>query len=126
MASWVKEEIVSGPFDSCPVYATVNSLQTAPKPTGAVRIIVNSSVPRGKSVNDCLKDKNMYPAFMGGIKELLVALNYCGRGAELCKVDWVNAYKHFWVKEKQIKYQWMKFLEKFFVELCLCLIEGRD
>ena len=75
------------PFKTAPEKATVCSLQTKPKPKGDTRIIVNSSCPKGKSVYDCI-DKNKYPAYMGGIKEFIVALNFCGHQAKICKVDW--------------------------------------
>ena len=87
LGSWVKAGIAAGPFKTAPEKATVCSLQTKPKPTGATRIIVNSSSPKGTSVNDCI-DKNKYPAYMGGIREFIVALNFCGREAKMCKVDW--------------------------------------
>ena len=87
LGTWIKAGITAGPFKTAPDKATVCSLQTKPKPTGATRIIVNSSCPRGKSVNDCI-DKSKYPAYMGGIKEFIVALNYCGHRAKMCKVDW--------------------------------------
>ena len=119
MGQWLKDQVVCGPFMTPPENATICSIQTAPKPTGAVRIIVNSSLPKGASVNDCLLDKKMYPASMEGIPELLNAINFCGKNCRFCKMDWVNAYKHFWVKENQLKYQWIKFLDRYFVELCL-------
>ena len=45
IALGVKTGIYCGPFDDCPKTATVNSLQTAPKPRGKVRIIMNQSTP---------------------------------------------------------------------------------
>ena len=55
IALGVKTGIYCGPFDDCPKTATVNSIQTAPKPRGKVRIIMNQSSPKGKSVNDFIK-----------------------------------------------------------------------
>ena len=81
-------------------------------------MLKGSSDCRGKSVNDCI-DKTAYPAYMGGIREIVLALNFCGRNAKICKIDWKDAYKHFWVKEDQLKFQWMEFLGRYFVELCL-------
>ena len=77
LATWIKSQIVCGPFDTCPNRAVVNGLMTRPKPNGSIRIIVNQSAPENKSVNDFV-DKKAYPSYMGGVKELLRAINYCG------------------------------------------------
>ena len=82
------------------------------KPNG-IRIIINQSAPKEKSINDFL-DKKAYPSFMGGVRELLRALNYCGKDCEMAKVDWCNAYKHFYVKEKCQRYKWFKWLGQWF------------
>ena len=118
LADWVASGIAAGPFKSAPKNCVVNSIQTATKPNGSVRIIVNNSSPKVRSVNDCL-DEKAYPSKMGGTKELLRALNWWGRGAEMFKVDWNSAYKHLWVREKDLRYQWLSLLGMFFLELCL-------
>ena len=118
IAKGISEKIMAGPFLTPPAKATINSLQTAPKPNGKVRIILNQSSPKGKGVNASI-EKNAYPAMMGGMKEILVALNFCGAGALMFKCDWVSAYKHVHVTEKQLRYQWFEWLGKFFCELCL-------
>ena len=118
LATWIQTKIVAGPFDEPPANAIVNSIQTKDKPNGSCRIIINQSAPKYKSVNDCL-DKKAYNSYMGGVPELLRALNYCGRDCLFSKVDWNNAYKHFWVKEDNLRYNWFRWLNKYFVELCL-------
>ena len=60
-----------------------------------------------------------YPTLMGGMKEILVALNYVGRGAKFFKCDWNQAYKHIGVRPSQLKYQYFKWLGRYFIELCL-------
>ena len=77
LATWIKSQIVCGPFDTCPNKAVVNGLMTRPKPNGSIRIIVNQSAPEKNSLNDFV-DKKAYPSYMGGVKELLRAINYCG------------------------------------------------
>ena len=120
VASAIKKGIVAGPFsgDEVPKNATINSIQTAPKPNGKVRIIGNMSAPKGRGVNAFI-DKKWYPSEMGGMPEILIALSYCGRGAKFAKCDWNAAYKHVAVAQKQLRYQWFSWLGKFFVELCL-------
>ena len=63
--------------------------------------------------------KDEYPPKMGGLKEIIFALNYCGRGAVFTKSDWNAAYKHVAVQQKQLRYQWFMWLQKYFLELCL-------
>ena len=118
IAQGVLSGIFCGPFDTCPKNATINSMQTAPKPFGKVRIIMNQSKPKGESVNDFI-DADRYPAEMGGMKEILFAINYVGRGATFAKVDWNAAYKHVGVQRSQLKFQWFYWLGKYFYERCL-------
>ena len=118
VALGVKNGIYCGPFDTCPKNATVNSVQTAPKPRGKVRIIMNHSMPKGSSVNDFVV-KDRYPAYMGGMKEILWALNFVGVGAWFAKVDWNQAYKHLSVMARQRQLQWFLWLGKYFFERCL-------
>ena len=120
VASGLKKKIFVGPFskDEVPKNITVNSLQTAPKPNGKVSIILNQSSPKGAGVNAFIK-KDHYPCEMGGMQEILWALNFCGRGARFAKCDWNAAYKHIAVAQNQLRYQWFGWLGMFFVELCL-------
>ena len=89
LATWIKKGIVCGPFEEheVPKNATINGLMTKTKPTGAVRIIVNQSSPKGVSINDNIS-KDSYPCQMGGTKEWLKAINSCGIGSKMIKIDW--------------------------------------
>ena len=89
VAKGVRDKIFAGPFDTCPKKATVNSMQTAPKPNGKVRIILNMSAPKKKGVNQSIGKKE-YPVEMDGMVEILRALNFCGQGAMFFKCDWVS------------------------------------
>ena len=62
IASGVKNKIFAGPFkkEEVPEGATVNSLQTAPKPNGKVRIILNQS-PRVQEITFRLKNRMQLP-----------------------------------------------------------------
>ena len=51
--------------------------------------------------------------------EILVAINYCGRGAKFSKCDWNAAYKHIALALGMLRYQWFMWLSMYFVELCL-------
>ena len=105
VATAIKKKIVAGHFvkSEVPKNATINSIQTAPKPNGKIHIIGNMSAPKGKGVNAFI-DKKWYPSEMGGMPEILVALNYCGRGAKFAKCDWNAAYKHVAVAQKELRY----------------------
>ena len=87
VADGVKKRIIVGPFKTAPKRAIVSGIQTADKPDGGIRIIVNQSAPKKRSVNDFI-DKKAYPSKMGGTKEVLRAINHCGPGALLAKCDW--------------------------------------
>ena len=87
IAKGVAAKILAAPFDECPTNATVNSLQTKIKANGRLRLIMNESPPKGKGVNQFISKKE-YPPRMGGMEEIILALNYCGRGAVFAKCDW--------------------------------------
>ena len=89
LAVWIKKGIVVGPFEKSeiPEDATVSGLMCKIKPTGAARIIVNQSSPKTVSINDNV-DKDAYPCSMEGTKEWIRALNFCGNGALMMKLDW--------------------------------------
>ena len=121
LAFWTSDKIVLGPFteEEVPNDATVIRMATAPKPgSRKIRIIQDMSSPPGRSVNEAC-DRKEYPTHMGGVKELLRAINHCGRGCFMTKNDWVSAYKHLRVLKRQRKFQWFRFLNRFFIEVCL-------
>ena len=139
LQSWVEQGIAAGPLTLEQLQAvfgedyTVNTLATRPKPTGALRIIVDMSSPRDKdaevpgwlwppwlpgAVNTSI-DPAQFPARMTSIKNFLRMLFKVGRGALICKVDWTDAYKHVKVRPQDLKLQVITFAGRFFVELKL-------
>ena len=120
IALLVKQQIVAGLFVTAPPNVIVNSIMATPKPTGAVRIIVNQSSPVGCSVNDHIDVSGWdYETKMGGVKDLLRAINATGHGALLAKIDWNNVYKHFQVNSSNQRFNYFKWLDRLFIELCL-------
>ena len=83
---WIKKKIVAGPFEKheLPEGVTISGLMCRLKPTGQARIIVNQSSPKHVSMNHNI-DKKAYPCSMGGTKEWIRALNFCGPGALIAK-----------------------------------------
>ena len=75
----------------------MNSIQPADRHDGKVRLIVNYSSPKEKGINFFI-NKDTYPSRMDGMKEVLFAINYCGRGCRFAKCDWQSAYKHLAVR----------------------------
>ena len=89
-----------------------------PKPNGSVRVILNLSAPKGRSVNDGI-DKKEFPATMSSTAAWLEVLDQAGRGCWICKTDWAAAYKQVCVREEDTDLQWFKWGGKYFKELCL-------
>jgi hypothetical protein len=89
-----------------------------PKPNGSVRVILNLSAPKGRSVNDGI-DKAEFPATMSSTAAWIAVLNEAGRGCLITKTDWAAAYKHICVREEDTDLQWFSWCGKFFKELCL-------
>ena len=139
LQSWVEQGIAAGPLTLKELQAvfgedyTVNTLTTRPKPTGALRIIVDMSSPRDRdtevpgwlwspsmpgAVNSSI-DPDLFPAKMTSIKGFLRMLFTVGRGALVCKIDWADAYKHVKVRPQDLKLQVITYGGRFFVELKL-------
>ena len=120
IGSWLDKGFAAGPFTAAelPVGAKVNGIMCRPKPSGAVRVILNMSAPAGKSVNDGI-DSGEFPAVMSSTAKWLAVLNKAGRGCLMTKVDWADAYKHVRVRAADTALQWFSWMGIFFVELCL-------
>ena len=65
LAAWVKQGFVMGPFKEgeVPKDAKISGIMVKIKPSGAARVILNLSAPKGSSVNDGI-DKDEFPAIM--------------------------------------------------------------
>jgi len=120
IASWIKKGFVRGPVElaAVPAAAKINGIMCRPKPDGSVRVILNLSAPEGFSVNDGICSDE-FPAIMSSTKKWLSVLEAVGRGCEIMKIDWSDAYKHIPVRREDLKLQWFQWLGKAFQELCL-------
>ena len=86
-----------------PVNAKFSGIMACPKQSGAVRIILNLSAPKGSSVNEGI-DNSQFPAVMSSTKKWLTALWLAGKCCWITKTDWSDAYKH--LREKDLCLQW--------------------
>ena len=120
IADWIVKGFCYGPIPlhQAPANAKFSGIMTRPKPTGAVRIILNLSSPAGRSVNEGI-DINDFPTSMSSTSDWLRALNKAGRHAKMSKVDWSDAYKHLGVRLEDTNLQWFSWLGMAFKELCL-------
>ena len=120
VASWLEKGFAAGPFEEAevPAGAKVIGMMCRPKPSGAVRVILNMSAPAGLSVNDGI-DGDEFPATMSSTAKWVAVLNTAGRGCLMTKADWSDAYKHIRVRAEDRDLQWFRWLDKLFVELCL-------
>ncbi len=109
-----------GPVEAeqVPAAAKVSGIMVRPKPNGSVRVILNLSAPKGRSVNDGI-NKEEFPATMSSTAAWLAVLDKAGKGSLITKTDWVSAYKHICVREADTDLQWFSWGGKFFKELCL-------
>jgi hypothetical protein len=120
IAEWVQKGYAYGPVEAAlvPAAAKVSGIMVRPKPNGSVRVILNLSAPKGRSVNDGI-DKDDFPATMSSTAAWLAVLDKAGKGCLITKTDWASAYKHICVREKDTDLQWFSWGGKFFKELCL-------
>jgi hypothetical protein len=120
IAEWVQKGYAYGPVaaEDVPAAAKVSGIMVRPKPNGSVRVILNLSAPKGRSVNDGI-NKEEFPATMSSTAAWLAMLDAAGRGCLTTKTDWAAAYKHVWVREQDTDLQWFSWGGRFFKELCL-------
>ena len=99
---------------------TVNSITVKIKPNGRARICINMSAPHQKpsdevgkptSVNAGIDTKD-FPSSMSSTKTFCESLMRVGCPAEMCKIDWNQAYKHIAVREEDHKLQVIEFAGK--------------
>ena len=117
VGDWVGKGYAKGPFElsQIPKHAKFSGLMARPKPNGAVRVIMNLSAPKGRAVNDGIDSKE-FPTAMSSTSQWLEALWRAGRGCEMVKVDWSDAYKHVPVHEEDSDLQYFCWLGKAFKE----------
>jgi len=120
IADWITKGFAYGPIPiaEIPTSAKINGIMTKPKPNGSVRIILNLSAPVGHAVNEGI-DNSQFPTVMSSTTKWLRALHLAGRKANICKIDWADAYKHLAVKLADTNLQWFTWLGMGFKELCL-------
>jgi hypothetical protein len=120
IAEWVQKGYAFGPVPRhmVPAEAKISGIMVRPKPNGSVRVILNLSAPKGRSVNDGI-DKDDFPAKMSSTGAWLEVLNWAGRRCLLTKTDWAAAYKQICVREQDTNLQWFSWAGMYFKELCL-------
>ena len=125
LAEWIKDGIMVGPLDEEEIpwsEITVSGIMVRLKPSGKARLIVNLSAPRNEegpgSVNSGIKVED-FPAKMSSTSKFVESLFRVGRNALISKSDWNAAYKHQFVREEDLKLQFIKFMGKYFCELAL-------
>ena len=120
IACWASKGFVHGPVvpTAVPKAAKVNGIMVREKPNGSVRVILNLSAPKGRGVNKGIK-KEEFPAQMSSTSKFLEVLDRAGRGCEMVKIDWSDAYKHCPVAAADLDLQWFKWLGMYFCELDL-------
>ena len=137
LEDWLQQGIAAGPLTKKEVKHhlgpdyTVNPISVRLKPNGKARIIVNMSAPHVKdkkkldlasgipsSVNSGI-DKEDWPAYMAGTKEVLELIHLKGQGCKFCKSDWTSAYKHIFVRTEDLHLQVLEIGGRYFVEKAL-------
>ena len=120
VAAWIDKGFAYGPVDGkeVPATAKISGIMTRVKPDSSVRIILNLSAPKGRSVNDGINAKK-FPAVMSSTLAWLTVMNLAGRGCWLTKTDFADAYKHVVVRAADTDLQWFQWAGKYFKELCL-------
>ena len=130
LAEMIKDGIMVGPLDEEEIPwndITVSPIMVRLKPTGKARLIINLSSPKNEEGPTCVNDginTDEFPAKMSSTVKFVEMLYKVGRKALICKSDWNQAYKHQFVREEDLKLQFVKFMGKYFCELALVFGAG--
>ena len=130
LQGWIEDGLCFGPMgrEEMPWEAfTVNPITVKLKPNGKARICINMSAPyktegqaagTPSSVNSGI-NKDEFPTSMASTTSFCKSLMRAGCPAEMCKLDWNQAYKHIAVRKEDHNLQVFQFGGKFFGELML-------
>ena len=97
LAQSIKKEVTrghtAGPFPAPPFPIThISPLGAVPKPDGSIRLIMDLSQPKGKSINDFIS-KEAFPCKYTPFDEATRLVRKAGRGCFLSKIDIKHAYR---------------------------------
>ena len=121
-ASFVAGGHFAGPiFDFDKSKFKINSIMTADKPGGHIRVVGNLSAPKGQSFNDGISEnrKKDWPVFMTTVSQFAKMIVKAGRYAYMACSDLKDAYKMIPVTLEQRKLQAYHFCGALFIELKL-------
>jgi len=114
---WLQSGYVCGPFKEPPVSKLrVNSIVAIPQ-ENKVRIVVNVSLPEGKSFNDNLDYPNLEKVKMSSARQVGHMIRKCGRGAKISKKDICDAYKQIPAPPEEFRLQAIYWLGRYFIEI---------
>ena len=116
IATWVKQRIVSGPFDTPPLEKfRVNGL-VAIEQAEKIRICLNVSLPENLSFNSNMDSAKLEKVHMSSARAFGYSVMKAGRNATMSKFDLCDAYKNISCLDHDLRLQGFTWLEKFFVE----------
>jgi len=98
IAAFVKDGFVSGPFNEPPFKKfRVNPISAIPQ-GGKIRIVLNVSLPKGKSLNDNVNENSLEKIVMSSAGKFSFSIKKCGKNAKFFKMDMKDAYKNVTAK----------------------------
>ena len=116
LATWLKKDLVCGPFDTPPLDTfRVNSLMAIDQ-NEKVRLVLYVSLPEGKSFNSNIDENKMEKVKMLAARKFGYSVAKAGRKARMSKFDLTDAYKYIPCKKEDLRLQGFFWLGKFFIE----------
>ena len=116
IATWIKKDFVCSHFDCPPLdNFRVNSLMAIDQ-NDKVRLVLNVSLPHGKSFNSNIDEEKMEKVKMSSARQFGYSVAKAGKNAKMSKFDLTDAYKNIPCKEGDLRLQGFCWLGKFFIE----------
>jgi len=116
IATWVKENVVAGPFSTPPTPGFRCNPLIAIARNKKVRPVVNMSGPKGYSFNDNLDEIKLERIKMTTAREFGYCVKEAGKDAIFSKYDLKDAYKLVPAKPEDFRLQGFKWLDHYFCE----------
>ena len=116
LQGWISDGLCYGPLEETDLPwedFTVNPITVKIKPNGKARICIDMSAPHNTanghgtsatSVNSGINSDD-FPTLMSSTKSFCESLMKAGCPGEMCKIDWIQAYKNLAVREEDHKLQ---------------------
>jgi len=116
LATWVKKEVLSGPFLTPPVKGFRSNSLMAVAQKDKVRLVLDMSRPKDASFNDNVDNLKLEQVTMSTARQFGYSVKDSGKYSIMSKFDMKDAYKLIPCQPKDYRLQGLCWLDRYFVD----------